>query len=164
MARFVRRSIGRSIDEIEGSRAARSASLVIPDNPSQTLGRDDTDITTGLSPVRSEDVFGLDLYRPVSRVNAAVRSTLSEVEDGRTFSPDPDQRLRRISGSRPVRLASAPPSRVGGLLDTYPVVRSPEHAIVCVRRKIRRGVILAKGKGGGGHRKGRKGRNSNIWC
>lgn len=40
----------------------------------------------------------------------------------------------------------------------------PRQVLVCVRRKTRREVILAKGKGGGKHRSPRRGPWSSIHC
>lgn len=42
--------------------------------------------------------------------------------------------------------------------------RDSSRVAICVRRRMRREVILAKGKGGGGHRPPRKGYWSDVWC
>lgn len=43
-------------------------------------------------------------------------------------------------------------------------VRQKSHVLFCVRRKSRRGVLLALGQGGGYHRKPRRNSTSDIWC
>lgn len=87
------------------------------------------------------------------------------VEDRRTYHPDvyrpvrstrvPRHRLivpaRAQKAARPARLFS-----VG--------FRNPSELLVCVRRKVRREVLLAKGRGGGGHRRPRRNAYSDVRC
>lgn len=103
---------------------------------------------------------------PVSRYSPAVRSILSEIEDGRSFSPQPD--LERSVRTTKARVftpqtratgAASRPTRLSAISFEYPV-----RVIRCIRRKIRRQVILAKGKGGGRHKRPRRRASSNIWC
>lgn len=152
------RSIGRAVDEIENSRSygvrggALHNSSLIPDAMPSVIA---TGLSTGIWPV--SDV----LRGPVD---------LLEVEDRRSFNPDPDvpARSSRIWRSR---LAVPTASRLAGRTASQPVYgvgsiafKAPAKVAICVRRKVRKQVLLAKGKGGGSHRKPRRNRYSNVWC
>ncbi|WNK13477.1 MAG: hypothetical protein [Microvirus sp.] len=106
---------------------------------------------------------------------SAVRSPLLEVEDRRTWSPEPilddlPRGPRGISkiGRQPVKGRATPKGRA-----TYstnfrhagiPVFEAPKFVAICVRRKQRREVLLALGKGGGGKRHPRRNQFSNVRC
>lgn len=154
-ARVRARSIGRAVDEVESRHAARSAILL---DDHQTLGRDAADIATG-------PAFDLVQPWPVSSSNTAVRSILLEVEDGRTFNPDIVRKPRSTRSWRP-RLAVPMPGR--SLSPGYGLskvaFKYPRKIAVCIRRKIRKGVLMATGKGGGKHRRPRRNKYSSIWC
>lgn len=92
--------------------------------------------------------------------NPFVQSTLSEVEDNRTYQPDASTAplFRRIS-SKPVRRLRVAPHSLSGV--AFSVSAS---VITCVRRKDRREVLMAKGKGGGAHRPPKRNDKSEVQC
>lgn len=161
------RHIGRHIDDIEDapthsySSAARSA-LILP-----VLGRDAYAVAIGLPDVSAFPLASPALRDwPMSSNVAAVRSTLTEVEDGRMFSPAPLLEVPRTTGTRRARVvvpsATGPKARRASLSALSFDV--PQSVILCVRRKARRQVLFAKGKGGGRHKRPRRNPNSKIWC
>lgn len=101
---------------------------------------------------------------------------LFEVEDGRTWSPDPAPSPRSprrwrshlkaapAAGSR--SHAEGSRGRRGYTLKSPAVLKfaAPQHIIRCIRRKQRRQIILAKGYGGGGKKRGKRNYWSNIHC
>lgn len=152
-------------------------------------GRDPRRITSGVSRIGHallDEPLPL-LEAPSLPINAqvsnAVRSNLIEVEDRRTFQPE-----RLISPARSprrwnVRLVDGPKKNrkffqkgadqagspqklllrnrvfMGGRY-----FAAPKYVAVCVRRKARREVLFAIGKGGGGKRRGRRNQFSNVRC
>ncbi|AZL82999.1 hypothetical protein [Apis mellifera associated microvirus 43] len=91
-------------------------------------------------------------------------------EDRRTYHPAPAERPALSFGGRPVQLKPAynrnRVSRSGGSLLTSALsyaFRAPPNVLICVRRKMRRQVLLAKGKGGA-NRRGRKNSFSDVRC
>jgi len=161
MGRFSR-SIGRGIDELEVRRSLGGAgaepSQSIVDDPSDAISQTQAAIANGLPEVQ----FGLKaIYRPLSRVSNVVRSDLLESEDHRKFSPQYKMRTPRrvaqiITNQKTAR--SLRPS-----LSSQLQFKDKKHTLICVRRKIRKEVILAKGRGGA-NRRPRRNPNSNIWC
>lgn len=107
-------------------------------------------------------------------------SNLFEVEDLRTWHPDPEQGALTIGGrfaavivhKRPViaranTIWSARGLPVGVQVPVGFRFESPFKVITCLRRKVRRGVIFARGKAGFGVRRRRVGRRSwrsNVSC
>lgn len=57
---------------------------------------------------------------------------------------------------KPMKSAERVPHNLG--------FRNPSKLVLCLKRKMRREVMLALGKGGGRHKKGRRGPLSKIWC
>lgn len=113
--------------------------------------------------------FGAEPQDPEDFLPPAVRSPLTEVEDRRFFHPDSVKPLRTYRGSRTPRLVyhrprKPPKGRLRKMLPYGISLAAKESVLMCIRRKARRGVILALGNGGGYHRKPRRGPNSNIWC
>lgn len=105
--------------------------------------------------------------------------SLSAVEDGRSWHPDPEQGALTIGGrfarvvvhSRPVIARSKPIWAWKGMPAGVQVpvgvrFESPFKVITCMRRKIRREVIFALNKGGKGvkRRRGRRSWRSNVSC
>lgn len=97
-----------------------------------------------------------------------VRSPLVEVEDYRLFTPDP---VRKAKSSRrsSVSLQLAP--AIGRPVSGRPfsdvqrlMFRAPKYVLVCVRRKQRKEVLFALGKGGRGNRRGRRNFFSDVRC
>lgn len=101
-----------------------------------------------------------------------VQSTLSDVEDDRSWNPDRVPRARqvrrRVAAVHPRKTATGYRSPLH-LLDKFSFV-NPRFVIKCVRRKIRKSILHAMGqagKGSGRKLKGRKYRRtaySNIGC
>lgn len=111
----------------------------------------------------------------------AVRFDLTEVEDRRTWSPEPilDDLPRDLRGvptpirpAQPARKAQRSRSVAGPSLTPRPIFAFVDHhnpikrVAICVRRKIRKEIMHAlkfAGKGGG-KRRPRRNSNSNIRC
>lgn len=104
----------------------------------------------------------------LSRILVSPPRTMTPVMDRRRFYPD--TRMLRTEFRRP-------PMPVSPRRDVRSLVISPLGALkqkvkfaipkaikLCVRRKERREVILAKGKGGGNHRKPRRTEYSSVRC
>lgn len=109
---------------------------------------------------------------PMRRFSPLVRSQPDPVvEDHRTWHPAP-VRTPRLRSSRPAKVQLAKPKRPlahsakGRFFGpTVPLAfKTPTYVNECVRRKQRREVLLAKGKGGGRHRPPRRNWLSNIRC
>lgn len=162
MSRFLRvRSLGREVDEVESRLRYGGAGAEPTQSAEDPLGRDlSTSIASGLPQVR----FGLQaLYRPLSRVSSVVRSDVSSYEDHRLFTPAEKalrstRRVSQIVTHRP-KAGSRRASQLPWALS----FKDPTHAIICVKRKMRREVLMAKGKGGANSRPRRRS-TSNIWC
>jgi hypothetical protein len=153
------RTIGRDVDEVEARHAARSAVLSVSLlDDSLVSGRDAGGIAA---------VPGFDLVSPwpASDNNSAVRSYLEEVEDRRSFHPDREVKPRSTRSWRPrlaVPTAARSKPRSYGLGSI--AFKAGKKVAICIRRKMRRRALMAKGKGGGNHRRPRRNRYSNIWC
>lgn len=116
-----------------------------------------------------------DLVRPLPRLPfmPEVRSPLVEVEDLRTWHPD---RVAPLRSSRlwKHRLDVAKPSWAAALtqpgfdVPSFRIGFGPRRAVgflaLCVRRKVRREVLLALGRGGGGKRRPRRNKWSDVRC
>lgn len=92
----------------------------------------------------------------------AVRSLLSEVEDRRTFNPAGRFRpaassRRHLVKTKPIKLTGFASSPIHGFV-------APRGVAICVRRKIRREVIFARGKQGRGNKKPRYNLFSKVRC
>lgn len=136
--------------------------------------RDVSLITNRLSlPDRLPD---LDDITRLPSLFSAIRSPLTEVEDRRLFTPDPIQDVAPSSFRNTVAsIGPARPARTGqvtsrhlanNLMSPKPIeaFKRPEFTPVCVRRKQRREVLLALGRGGGGKRRPRRNSTSDIRC
>lgn len=110
---------------------------------------------------------------------AALGAVLLMSEDNRRWNPNPAKPARSVGTSKPHRLSISPatakkqkrlkPSSRLSASVTYPtarvIFRNPQTIAVCVRRKIRKEVILATGSGGGGKRRApRRNINSSVGC
>lgn len=167
--------IGRDVDELPAvplsrpMRVSRLGYLIPPNlrraalsstNPPGGAGAEPSqsslDPSTTVEPAQVGEYWS-------SVFDPAVQSTLPEVEDGRVFHPESTRPLRRVSGRAVRRMQSA-----GAVLATFVPdaieVPARDSVIMCIRRKSRRGVILALGHGGGFHRPPRRSPNSEIWC
>lgn len=111
------------------------------------------------------------LVRPLPDLpinSPVVRSQLSEIEDYRVFTPDP-VRVAKSSRRSSVRLQLAPargrPVSGRPFSDVQRLTfRQPKFVAVCIRRKQRKEVLFAKGKSGGGNRRGRRSFWSDVRC
>lgn len=137
-----------------GSSPSRSAPT------SGAIPRDTRRIATGLAkqPLRR---VALSPSPVPGFVSSAVRSQRLLFEDRRRLPDDaPARSTRRVAriGLVPARKASS--GRTWSALHfSY-----PEHALVCVRRKSRRQVLFALGRGGGGKRRPRRNDYSDVRC
>lgn len=120
--------------------------------------RDDPDIANGLGSfaVQSSPLWFGDTSP------SAVRSLLTESEDGRLFSPDfrPAQTTRR--SGRVIATPSRRMSARGWRYDQFRFESSP-YVITCIRRKRRREVLFAKRRARPARRP-RRNAYSNVWC
>ncbi|UDN67815.1 hypothetical protein [robinz microvirus RP_133] len=105
----------------------------------------------------------LELARPVRLLDI-----LSDIEDRRSWHPDDIPTYRpaiRISGA-PARLESrSDPARY--LRATVPHAigfQIPHKVLVCAKRKVRRRVIFASGRGGSRVRKPKRNVYSDVRC
>lgn len=132
--------------------------------------RDDFSISSDLSdPVfervsRSLPVSPVDDF--VNNYNNAVRSTLSDVEDRRTYYP----------AGRNFRPASSPRRHLVKIKPVIGAIMHPLHVMafegsravaICVRRKVRREILHALGKSGKGakfNRKPKYNEHSKVRC
>ncbi|WMC01490.1 hypothetical protein [Microvirus D_HF4_329] len=110
-----------------------------------------------------EQVSSLDTASAASNLfinNPVVADPVSQVSDHRTFKIDRND-LATMSGrsSRQTVAKSFSTALPYGV-----ALKSKSSATLCIRRNIRRGVLLALGQGGGYHRKPRRNSTSNIWC
>lgn len=109
------------------------------------------------------DPIDLELSLDSEDLVPAIQTTLPEVEDRRLYHPMGHTAV-------PLRRPSSAPVRIKvfdvGQIDVPAALSVPAEAsvIMCIRRKARRGVLLALGQGGGYHRKPRRNSTSNIWC
>jgi len=150
----------RTIDDIEHTpaRTRRSASI----GSRYILARGAWATANGLA---YSEAFDLSPVAPSFFNPYAVRSELTEFEDGRYWTPTTKQygsSRKRVASvrARAVRRPTARGWRVDlsrlGFVDT-------RHTLVCVRRHRRREVLLALGRGGR-TRRGRFNSNSKYWC
>lgn len=104
-------------------------------------------------------------YQPRDPVAA-----LSEIEDRRIFTPDPDPPVKssrrwhsRLS-AKPKQNAR-PSGRSFTLQPAIQAFKAPTYIALCIRRGIRKEVLHALGKTGKGSRSPKKRSSfSNIWC
>lgn len=101
---------------------------------------------------------------------------LIAIEDRRTYHPDPVAPLRSPRRWRHRLVLPAPqpinsPLRPGRsairpklFRSSIPVFQSSKTLALCVRRKTRREVLLALGKGGGKHKRPRRNKWSGTKC
>lgn len=109
----------------------------------------------------------------------SVPTALNEVEDGRLWHPDPEQGALTIGGrfarvvvhKRPIVARSntlwSPAGLPVGLQAPVGLrFESPFKVVTCLRRKVRREIMFATGRGGKGVRKRRPRRSwrSNVSC
>lgn len=123
--------------------------------------RDHSSITNDLS---------LSVFLPTQGLTP-MPTPLRQVEDRREWHPDPYPPAREFRRSK-ARLDMAQPKRRSTSLrrSTLPLKAErlsfvqPAQVPICVRRKQRREVLLALGRGGGRHRPPRRNRWSNVRC
>lgn len=102
-----------------------------------------------------------NFFSPSSSLSPAVRSPLVEIEDGRKITPS--QMLFPTERKWVSRLQVAK-AQNRSFLPHGIAVKASSFVLLCIRRKSRRGVLLALGQGGGYHRPPRRAPNSDIWC
>lgn len=103
------------------------------------------------------------LWTPSS---TSVRSISPEIEDRRTFRPDGAAKHTRSSRRSRIPLVAHDTRgiRSNFSVPVHVAFKAPRYVAVCVRRKQRREVLLAKGFGGGKHRKPKLNSYSNVRC
>lgn len=134
-------------------------------NNRQSRGRerDLSNVATAISAVLRPDL--VETFRPVS-----LSPILREVEDLRSFHPEgAERRPLSVFGQGatwnvvPSVARSLTTDSTGRLPGTLRF-NMPREVAVCVRRKVRRQVLWALGKAGGGSAKPRRTWRSNIKC
>lgn len=117
---------------------------------------------------RPNAVASVQRYSPraVFRPAALPLSVLqSPILDRRTYHP-----LRKLRPMTMVRHLSRQVAKQNPTFNQLSQTKAilsfanPKKVALCVRRKIRKQVILALGKGGGGHRPPRRNETSNFSC
>lgn len=126
----------------------------------------------------SRDLLG-SLLAPVSMATplAIPSGHLLDIEDGRLWHPDADHGALTIGGrfahvvvhKRPVigranTIWSGRGLPVGVQVPVGIQFESPLKVVTCVRRKVRRQIMFATGRGGKFHRKPRRSWRSDIKC
>lgn len=118
------------------------------------------------------------LHLPIANLPRLLEPSISRVTpprpkptgfDRRRFYPDSGVMRKEF---RKPHIPPAPNNRKAArlVLDPFRPLKqvvafaAPKRVLVCVRRKIRKEVILATGKGGGSHRKPRRTEFSNVRC
>jgi len=156
MARAIAR-VGRMIEHVQdrpAKRAYSSFSLSL-----LHAARDPYSIASTLDDWQAP-VLGRVLPR-LSTAFPAIRSELTDFEDRRFLPGDgparSTRRVARVFAPARARRSSSP---------TWSALafRYPRFTLVCVRRKARRQVIFATGKGGGGKRRPRYSAYSYVRC
>lgn len=111
-------------------------------------------------PIASAAV-GSHRYRPIGRAHS---DALGDFLDLRTFHPE--GRSRPFTAIRPPRSSSniITSKPIGVRKVSRLTFRFPQNVSVCVRRKTRREVLMALGKGGGRHSPPRLTDRSKISC
>lgn len=95
---------------------------------------------------------------------------LSQIQDLRSFYPDPDyfRSPLKLNGQRASNVASpnrnAKTQRSKTMLPYAVGFQQPTQVLVCVRRKIRREILFAKKRTRGASRKKHRNTFSNIRC
>lgn len=84
---------------------------------------------------------------------------LRQLEDRRTWYP---ARYRPVAVIPGARTSTRPNRLVQGFRSLQ--FAYPPHVLICVRRRIRREVLLALGRGGAGHKKPRRNEYSDVHC
>lgn len=122
--------------------------------------------------------FGPRARIALAQLEALRREALSEIEDRRRFHPDRQFAPARDRNTRRARIVAAsllgsalsfqdPTIRSGSIPGTRsaPAAGYSGKVAICVRRKTRREVLFARGKGGGGAKRSRR-RNyySEVKC
>lgn len=147
-------------------------------DPLNSLLRSMADPAIQAELVRQQNYFQTAAARRWAEYWAQDSAPLTEVEDRRSWHPDPGRGAVTIGGNwarvivhpRPF-VARSRPIWGHGLPTAVQVpwgvmYESPFRVIRCIRRKVRREVMFARGQGGKRGRKGKYHRNadSNIWC
>lgn len=170
----LRPRIGRQVDALEKRPrfGVPQAIFILPEitATADRLGRDASSIATGSGRVALDELPAW-FSEPVSSLYPAVRSSLTEDVDGRLFSPARGLMRANRRRWRPRIISPASKWRYGprgARQGVYTAAgQTYQHAsnvAVCIRRKRRRQVLMATGKGGGRHRRPLRGPNSQIWC
>lgn len=109
--------------------------------------------------------------QPLPSPFSSVRSRLSDVEDRRLYTPDTVS-LPRTSRQKAKLVLQKKRTRSPSALSYLRQInqltfRAPRYVMICVRRKIRKSVMLAlrnKGKGGVKKRRYKRNEYSNVRC
>lgn len=124
---------------------------------------------------RGRDRDTTDIASPVPRLAPAPTvwpsGLLQAIEDRRLYHPEgpwaqPKGLFRTASEvvGTPARSPRSVGGQRSGLSPDYFKFRSPKAVVKCVRRKQRREVLFATGKGGRGWRKKRRDQWSDVHC
>lgn len=114
-------------------------------------------------------IASVPLFRPLVRAPVLSRFTdLRPIEDRRTFYParfsEPARSLPRSAARLVVRPKVSSRTQPRLMVPSAVTFAAPKRVVLCVRRKRRREVLFARGKGGGGHRRPRRNQFSDVEC
>lgn len=138
-------SVGRDVDHLEVSPALPQSSYAIAPSP----------IAASVTQVADQEVDPLAYsFFPSVQVQPQV------VTDRRIFTPTPEN----IPSSKrwAAKFEASQPQQLNYMTSGVKLQASP-YVLICIRRKARRAVLLATGKGGT-NRKARRTPKSDIWC
>lgn len=121
--------------------------------------------STHYKPVRAITVarYRGPLVSPISPVlQRRPNMALNLIEDRRRWHPERWGRPLLGTVRSATRVVVKP--SVGPALTSHLKFADPRRVIICIRRKIRREVLLALGKGGGGNKSPRRKPSSEVSC
>lgn len=143
-------------------------------DPPPITSRRLSDARPGLPSVSPSRPVGLSPYRPKPHPYPWPKP-VDPITDGRVFNPSRPKRAAIEFSGRPARVV-APPVPQRRLAPSSPVpgpsffstpsrllFDQPKRVVLCVRRKVRREVILAGGYGGR-QRRGKRNQFSKVRC
>ena len=115
-------------------------------------------------PVPSHSLVSpLDVLRSLDALQRAQR-VVAALEDRRRFHPLGPYRPAQASVRSARRLVVSQPTHTRTKLPSGIRFADPHKVSLCVKRKTRREVIMAKGRGGGAHRRPRRNQWSEVKC
>lgn len=147
------------------TRASSTTKRFYPSAPRDVFKRNTTFSQSAIASAldfASFDEVERALWSPSS---TSIRSISPEIEDRRTWAPDRGPVSTRSSRRSRIPLQAFTPLYSRNFdVPAHVAFKAPRYVAVCVRRRNRREVLLAKNQGGGGHRRPKRNALSDIRC